>query len=173
MNSVDLFILIGLLAGFILGFKDGFVRKLIGIIGFGLAIITAAVFSSRFGFMIENAFGIEYYLSEIIAALAIFFAVILIFTLIKRIVHPFDKVNNLINQLVGGAVGAIQMLYFISAVLIILSIFNFPDDSTRKASALYKDTQQVIPLTIKYLSNYNPQAKQIIREYINEKDTLK
>jgi membrane protein required for colicin V production len=173
MNSIDLFIILGAIAGFILGFKDGFVRKLIGIIGFALAIICAALFAGQLGFAIESTFGIEFYLAEIIGALLIFFGVIVLFTLIKRVVHPFDKVNNLINQLVGGAIGVIQILYFISAVLLIMSIFNYPDKTIRDKSAFYDSTHQIIPVTIEYLSDYNPGAKQIIRDYINKKDTLK
>ena len=173
MNAIDIIIIVGVLTGFILGFKDGFVRKLIGILGFALAIITAALFAGKIGAMIEAAFGIEFYLAEIIGGVAIFFGVILVFTLLKRIIHPFDRVNNIINQLVGGAVGIVQILFFLSAVLLILNIFNLPDNSAKKSSAFYENTSQLLPLTIDYLSNYTPDSKQIIEDYINEKDTVK
>ena len=104
MILLDALIIIGVLIGFILGFKDGFIRKLVGIAGFIVAVILAVFFAGSLGLMIENAFGIEYYLSEIIGGVVIFFGVLLIFTLLKRVVHPFDKVNNLINQIIGGVI---------------------------------------------------------------------
>jgi uncharacterized membrane protein required for colicin V production len=82
-------------------------------------------------------------------------------------------VNNLINQLVGGIVGSIQILYFLSAIFIIVNIFNLPDKETRQQSQFYGYTHAVIPLTIKYLSYYTPQPRKLIEDYINEKDTLK
>jgi membrane protein required for colicin V production len=172
LNLVDALILIGVLVGFILGFKDGFVRKLIGIVGFVVAIFCAVFLSSSLGLMIENAFLIEFYLSEIIAGILIFFGIIIIFTIIKRIVHPFDKVNNLINQLVGGMVGIVQILYFISALFLIMNIFNFPGERSRESSLFYTNTFKIIPLTIDYLSAYTTEPKQIIKDYIERKDTL-
>ncbi len=171
MNSIDFIIVVTVLVGFVLGFKDGFVRKLIGLIGFVLAIVVAVLFKAKLGAMIEYAFGIEYYLAEIVGGIAIFFGIILIFTLLKRIVHPFDKVNNLINQIVGGVVGAVQLLYFLSAVFLLLNVFNVPSNSTKKSSAFYEGTYKIIPLTIDYLNDYTPRTKEIIKEYINEQDS--
>jgi membrane protein required for colicin V production len=79
-------------------------------------------------------------------------------------------VNNLINQVVGGLVGAIQILYFLSAIFIVINVFNLPDIKTREQSFFYKLNYQVIPLTIQFVSNYTPQPRKLIEEYINEKD---
>ncbi|RKY94227.1 MAG: CvpA family protein [Ignavibacteriae bacterium] len=173
MNAIDIIIIVGVLIGFILGFKDGFIRKLIGVLGFALVIITAALFAGKLGSIIEAVFDIEFYLAEIIGGVVLFFGVILVFTLLKRIIHPFDRVNNIINQLVGGAVGIVQILFFLSAILLILNIFDLPDNSVKKSSAFYENTSELLPLTIDYLSNYTPDSKQIIEDYINEKDTVK
>ena len=171
MNPFDLIIIAVVLVGFVLGYKDGFVRKIIGLIGFALAVVSAAVLKDDLGKLIESTLGIEFYLSEIIGAALIFFSIILIFTLIKRIVHPFDKVNNFINQLIGGIIGGIQLLYFLSAILIILNIFDIPSKNVKSTSALYEYAYKVIPVTIEYINNYTPATKQIIKDYIKDKDT--
>jgi len=171
LNPIDLVIIITVLVGFILGFKDGFVRKLIGLVGFGLAIVLAAFFKDDLGKMVENAFNIEIYLSEIIAGVTIFIGVIVIFTLLKRVVHPFDKVNNLINQIVGGVVGILQLLYFLSAVFLLLNIFNIPAESVKKSSAFYDITYKVIPVTIDLLTTYTAEPKKIINDFIIDPDT--
>ncbi|MFC2103165.1 CvpA family protein [Bacteroidota bacterium] len=171
MNPIDLIIIITVLVGFILGFKDGFVRKLIGIIGFILAIILASLYKDDLGVMIEYALGIEFYLSEIISAIVIFLSVIIVFTILKRVIHPFDKVNNLINQIVGGIVGILQLLIFLSAVFLLLNVFNIPAKDTQESSALYKTTYKIIPVTIELLTTYQPDAEKIIKDYIEEKDS--
>lgn len=173
MIILDVLILVGVIIGFILGFKDGFVRKLIGIIGFVVAVVAAVFLSRGFGSFIENVFRIEYYLAEIIGGLIIFFGTITFFMILKRIVHPFDKVNNLINQIVGGVVGSIQIIYFLSAIFIIVNIFDLPEKATKEHSIFYEKTLKVIPLTIEYLSYYTPEPRKLIEDYINEKDTLR
>jgi len=171
LNAIDLIIIITVLVGFILGFKDGFIRKLIGLIGFVLAIILAALIKDDLGKMIDYAFGIEIYLAQIIGGITIFFGVILIFTLLKRVIHPFDKVNNLINQVVGGVVGIFQLLYFLSAVFLLLNIFDIPGKSVKESSAFYNITYKVIPVTIDFLTNYTPETKKIINDFIIDPDT--
>lgn len=172
MNFIDVIIVVLLLVGFILGFKDGLIRKMIGLLGFGLAIILAIYFSSNLGNVIESVFGIEFYLSEIIGGVAIFCATIIIFAVIKRIIHPFDKVNNLINQLLGGLVGFIQILFFISAALYLLNIFNFPDTKNKNGSLFYYGVYAVLPKTIDYLKKFTPDSKKLIKEYIKDKDSV-
>lgn len=172
MNTVDIIIFITLLIGFVLGFKDGFVRKLIGILGLISAVIITAMLSSKLGLLIEELFDIELYLSEIIAGIVLFFGTVLIFSLLKRVVHPFDKVNNLLNQLVGGAVGVIQLLFFLSAVFLLLNIFEVPGKKTQDDSFLYHHTYNVIPFTINFMKDYTPSTEEIIKNYINQKDTL-
>jgi membrane protein required for colicin V production len=171
LNPVDVIIVVTVLIGFILGYKDGFVRKLIGIIGFALAIISAAVLKDDLGRLIEYAFGMEFYLAEITGGVLIFFTVILIFTLLKRVIHPFDKVNNLINQLIGGVVGVVQLLYFLSAVFLLLNVFDIPGKTVQNESAFYSDTYQIIPVTIEFLNNYTPQTKEIFEDYLKDQDT--
>jgi membrane protein required for colicin V production len=162
-----------ILIGFILGFKDGFVRKLIGLFGFALAIFLAITFANNFGRFIESITGIEIYLSEIMAGILIFLGVIFTFSVIKRFVHPFDKVNNLLNQITGGFVGGIQILFFLSAILVLLNVFNVPEKETRNSSFLYEKVYKIIPATIEYLGEYEAEPKKIIKDYIRDRDTLK
>ncbi len=173
MNIIDVIIPLILLVGFILGFKDGFVRKLIGLIGFAAAIILTINFAGDIGRVIETVFKIEFYLAEIIGGIAIFSVIILFTSIIKRVVHPFDKVNNLINQIGGGAIGIIQILFFLSAVLFILKIFDIPTDTDSKGSFLYSRVYNVIPDVVDYISDQNPQSKNFIKDFINERDTAK
>ena len=172
MNFIDIIILAAVVVGFILGFKDGFVRKLIGIIGFIIAVVLAVLLIKSTGKFIESVFGIEYYLAEIVGGLLVFIGIMIVTTILKRVIHPFDKVNNLINQLVGGFVGVIQLLFFISAIFLLLNIFDFPDKKTQSKSLFYKYAYDVIPTTINLFKNYTPDTRDIIKDYINQKDSI-
>lgn len=173
MSFLDIIIILLFTFGFVLGYKDGFIRKLIGLFGFALAIFLAITYAINLGRMIESVTGIEIYLSEIIAGILIFIAVIIVFSLIKRFVHPFDKVNNLLNQLTGGFVGGIQVLFFLSAFFIILNIFSTPNRESRDNSLFYNKIYSIIPLTIEYLREYEAEPKKIIKDYIRDRDTIK
>ena len=172
MNFIDIVVVVVVIIGFILGFKDGCVRKLIGLVGFALAILLAAKYAFVIGQKINDYLGIEYYLSKIIAGIVIFFAVIILFAVLKRIVHPFDKVNNLLNQIMGGLLGAIQILFFLSGVFFILNVFNTPPEKVRKNSLLYQKVYDIIPYTLNYINSYTPKTKELIKDYINQKDTV-
>jgi membrane protein required for colicin V production len=173
LSILDLILIFFIVLGLILGFKDGFIRKLIGLIGFALAVFLAIRFAFNLGRIIESITGIEIYLSEIIAGILIFLVVILIFSIVKRFIHPFDKVNNFVNQITGAVVGGVQILFFMSAFLIILNVFNTPGTESRNNSVLYDKIYNIIPATIDYLSKYQAEPKKIIKEYIIDKDTLK
>jgi membrane protein required for colicin V production len=172
LNFLDIIIVIIFLIGFILGFKDGLVRKIIGLVGLVVGAFLAFNFASDVGKMIEGFFSIEFYLSELIAAVIIFLVIILIFSFIKRVVHPYDKVNNLINQILGGIIGAAQILFFLSAVFFLLEIFDVPDKNTSRSSLLYKPVYSIIPVSIDYLNNFAPDSKKILKKYIKEKDSV-
>jgi len=159
VNPIDLIIVIVVMIGFILGFKDGLLRKLVGLAGLVLAVFLAALYKGNVGVIIEQTLGMEYYLAEIVGGIIIFFGIILIFTFLKRVIHPFDKINNLINQIVGGIVGAIQLLFFLSAIFLLLNIFGLPSKKVKTSSAFYKDTYKLIPVTIDYLNDYTPKTK--------------
>ena len=173
MNLLDIIILVVIAIGFILGFKDGFVRKIIGLVGFIVASILSIKLAAFSGKIIESVLGIEFYLSEIIGGLAIFILVIVIFSIIKRIIHPFDKVNNIINQIVGGIVGILQILFFLSALFLLLNVFNLPGTKITSKSFFHEKILGIIPSVISSVRVYTPGTKKMIKDYINDKDNVK
>jgi membrane protein required for colicin V production len=172
LNYIDIIIVAIFLIGFILGYKDGMIRKLIGLAGLLIAIYLSITLASSLGRAIESVFGIEFYLAELIGGVLIFLTIILVFSILKRLVHPHDKVNNFINQLLGGIVGALQILFFLSAFFYLLNVFGFPDKKDSRSSLLYSQVFRIVPATVDLVGGY-ADSKQIIKEYINDKDSLK
>ncbi len=66
----------------------------------------------------------------------------------------------------------IQILFFLSAALYILNVFNVPSNNAKKSSLLYTPVYNIVPGTINLLSDYTPDARKRIKDYINDKDTL-
>jgi len=52
-----------------------------------------------------------------------------------------------------------------------LNIFDVPGKSIKESSAFYNTTYKVIPTTIDFLTNYTPEPKKIINDFIIDPDT--
>lgn len=172
MNYIDYIIIAVVLIGFLLGYKDGLVRKVIGILGLIIGVVLAFEFSEDAGEFLAPVFDNEVYLASIIGGIIIFLIVILIASIIKRVVHPVDKVNRFINQLLGGISGAIQMFFFLSGFLLFLNIFDFPAKETRDNSLMYDKVYQVIPVTVDLIIGDNSKSSTFIKDFIEETDSI-
>ncbi len=159
MNYVDVIILVILVIGFALGYKDGIIRKLIGLAGLIIAVLLSYLYSDSLAVIIMPYFNDDAGLSRVVAALLIFFGVLGIVSVIKRIVHPADKVNKFVNQILGGIFGTIQMAVFLSGFLLFFHIFNLPPENIRENSKLYKPIYSVIPSTIDFITGENDTEK--------------
>lgn len=172
MNYVDYIIIAVILIGFILGFKDGLVRKVIGVLGLIAGIVLAFSYSTEVGSFLAPIFDNEQNLAEIIGGILIFLFVILISSIIKRIIHPVDKVNRFVNQILGGLAGAIQMIFFISGFLLFLNIFKVPNQNTRTNSLMYNKMYSVVPTTIDLIIGDKEKADEFINDLIEKKDSI-
>ena len=170
MNYIDYIILILLFIGFILGFKDGLVRKIIGLMGLILGIAIALEYATDLGKLLAPVFNDELYLSEIIAGILLFLVSILLASVIKRLVHPRDKVNKFLNQFLGGLAGTLQITIFISGFLLFLNIFNFPAEADREESFTYQPIYNIIPTAIDLLLENKSEPQGFIKDYIESKD---
>lgn len=172
MNYIDYIIIALGLLGFILGFKDGLIRKIIGITGFILAVFFAYRFSSDGGELISSFLNYDPILSEIMAGIIIFFLIIIATSIIKRVVHPSDKVTLLTNQILGGVIGVLQIAVFLSAAFLLLNVFNYPGKEESKSSYFYKSVYNIIPFSIDFVIGSRPSAKNFFQEYIESKDSI-
>lgn len=170
MTYIDFIILGFIVIGFILGFKDGLIRKIIGLSGLVLGIWISYKYNSALGKVLAPLFDNESYLAEIIASFLIFFAIVILASILKRIVHPHDKVNNFINQTIGGIIGTIQIYFFVSVIFLILHIFNFPSKEIQQKSILYGYTYNFVPNSLKLLLGSDIKAQNFIKDFVESKE---
>ncbi|MGK9369559.1 CvpA family protein [Melioribacter sp. Ez-97] len=172
MNYLDYLIIVVGLIGFILGFKDGLIRKIIGITGLVLAVILTVNFSDELAIILTPVLNDDDYFAKIVAAVLIFLTTIIIFSILKRIVHPSDKVNKLINQIIGGLIGTLQIIIFLSGLFLVLDLLGYPDKQTRTESLMYERVYNIIPGVINFVVDKSSNATDIIKDFIEKTDTL-
>lgn len=172
MNYIDYIIFAAAIIGFILGFKDGLIRKVIGLIGLVVAIILAYKFADDFGNILQPVFNKDEYFSNVIAGILIFLVTILISSIIKRLVHPSDKINLFINQFIGGIIGIIQIVFFLSGLFLFLKVFSFPDKNTGNNSLLYRSIYNLIPSSVDLVLGEREKGADIIKSIIEDKDGI-
>ncbi len=172
MNYIDFIIIAITAVGFILGFKDGLIRKIIGLAGLILGVVFALQFSSALGEILAPILNDDRHLANIASGLLIFLGTIVIASIIKRLVHPSDKVNKMLNQLLGGLAGALQIIFFISGFFLFLNVFNVPAESTRNQSLLYEPVYNIVPSTIDFFIGSQSEASNFIKNFIEDRDQL-
>lgn len=168
MNYLDIIILIILSIGFALGFRDGLIRKIIGLLGLVLGFVFALQFYRPLGSFISPLVNDEIYLAEIVAGFVLFIGAIFLSSVLKRIIHPLDKVNRFTNQLLGAISGTLQILFFISGFLLFLNIFNFPSKDDRDNSFLYSKIYSIIPVTIDLIIGADSDAMNLVKDFIEQ-----
>ncbi|PIQ10647.1 MAG: hypothetical protein COW71_02445 [Ignavibacteriales bacterium CG18_big_fil_WC_8_21_14_2_50_31_20] len=172
MNYIDFIIVFFLIIGFALGFRDGLIRKLIGLIGLVIGFVLALEFYQRLAFFISPYVNNEIYLAEIVSWLFIFIGAIFLASILKRIIHPLDKVNKFTNQLLGGISGTLQILFFISGFLLFLNVFDFPSKDTQETSLLYSKAYNVIPYSIDLIIGENSEAMNLVKDFIEKSSDI-
>ena len=170
MNYIDYIIITIVLIGFILGYKDGLIRKFIGLIGLIVAILLAVNYSGGLGEYLAPMFNNEIYLAKIVSGFVVFFATILAFAILKRLIHPSDKVNKFLNQLLGGIAGTLQIIFFLSVFLLLLNAISIPSEEDINESLFYSPVYSVIPSTIDLIVGADFKTEGFIKDYIDSKN---
>lgn len=170
MNYIDYIIIAIILIGFVLGYKDGLVRKVIGLLGLVVAIFLAITYSGSLGDYLAPMFNNENYLAKIVSAIVIFFATLLVFAIVKRLIHPSDKVNKFLNQLLGGIAGTLQIVFITSVFLLILNTISIPSEDDVNNSILYSSIYSVVPTTIDLIVGSDFKTEGFLKDYLESRD---
>jgi membrane protein required for colicin V production len=170
MNYIDYIFIAIILIGFILGYKDGLVRKVIGLLGLVVAIVLAITYSGSLGDYLSPMFNNENYLAKIVSGFVIFFGTLLLFAIIKRLIHPSDKVNKFLNQLLGGIAGALQIVFITSVFLLLLNIISIPSKDDINNSILYSSIYSVVPTTIDLIVGSDFKTEGFLKDYLESRD---
>lgn len=142
MNIVDIVILIFLAFGALLGFKRGFTKQLVSLVGIFVVIVLSFFLKNpvsvflynnlpfvNFGGIFKDITVINILVYEVIAFFVIFIILYLIFKILLKITSVFEKILNMTiilgipSKILGAILGIVQNLIY---TFIILYILNLP-----------------------------------------------
>lgn len=141
MNVVDIIILIFIGFGFLLGFKRGFTRELVSLLGIFVILVLSFILKNpvsvflysnlpffNFGGVFKDVTVINILVYEIIAFFSVFFVLSIIFRLLLSLTKIFEKVLSatiilgIPSKILGGVLGIIQTIIYSFFVLYILNM---------------------------------------------------
>jgi len=148
MSIIDLIILVPLGYFAVMGFKNGFVRELLGITGIILSIFLTFSYMNALADILISFNLVEKAYAPFASGVFIFIGTLASVQLAAWLIKKFlEKVYlSTANRILGLAFGTLKSGIIVSAMLILLAGFNVPDEQHRKASISYPYVLQLAPL---------------------------
>ena len=150
---VDILIIIFLIFGAIVGFKRGFTRELVSLIGVFSIIILSFMLKNpisvilyknlpffNFGGIFKDITVLNILVYEVIAFFIVFFLLLLIFKILLRITKIFEKVLTLTiilgipSKIIGAILGVVEAIIYSFIILYILSLPTLNIKSVKESS---------------------------------------
>lgn len=164
MNYVDILVAVSVVLFAGLGFKDGFIRKLFGILSFFIGFVLATTLMGTVGKLIISWFEFTAIFSYTVAFFLILLAVILIFSLMYKWLGTKSNVLKMFNRFAGALLGAAQGLLGASLVLILLKFAEMPSEETKRESLFYTEIINIGPKVFDYALSVVPDSKSFFEE---------
>jgi membrane protein required for colicin V production len=165
MTIVDVLIILGLLVSIALGFRDGFMRKFFGILGFLIGLVAATKLMGPAGDLFVDVFGLASESAKIVAFSFVFVAFVILENLFYRKfgIHH-SNILKISSRIAGAIVGIFQGAVAVSLVLIMFNIFQMPSAETKENSLLYKPIFVIAPAVFDYATSWLPESKAFLDE---------
>ena len=177
MNVVDIIILIFLGFGALIGFKRGFTRQLVSLIGIFVILVLSFLFKNpisvflynnlpffNFGGIFKDITVLNILVYEVIAFFIVFFVLTIIFKLLLVVTKIFEKVLTatiilgIPSKILGAILGVVQYIIYIFIVLYILSLPIFKlsiIDNSKIANTILEKTPILNKVCDKTLDVFN------------------
>lgn len=177
MNILDFFIIVPIAYFGYRGFMNGFIKEFFGIAGIILAVFVAFRYMDPVsGFLtpfVKNADN-----ATLVTGILIF---ILVMVIVQAAAYWLEEVFDIIrlsiiNQAAGLLFAAGKSAIVISAVLLLLSGFNIPQENTRSESVTYPSVIYLAPMAYNLVAAIYPDTENFIRtveKSIRENNTLR
>lgn len=174
MNTTDILIIIGISFFVVVGFRDGFFKKVFGFFGFWGGLIAAIKFMDPVSELLRGWIDLSIEVAVIIAFFVIFlFCVVLVNLLYRWWGKSGSETLAIRTRIWGSALGLCQGLLVVSLVLLMFSIFDSPSEEEQKASLLYKKTIGIAPFVFDYSTRWMPSSKAFFEEVKSKIETFK
>ncbi|MDR0230959.1 MAG: CvpA family protein [Dysgonamonadaceae bacterium] len=171
MNWLDLAIIIFVAIGLIKGLFDGFVKQVISLVSFVFAIFFAGKIARPMRDFLSHDSVTNIISPHIITAVCYILAFILIIVLFSWLGKLLNKAMlgpiSFINHVLGGVVGCIFTLLFLSLLFNLLTVFDSDSrvlkEQVKNESVLFYKVELMVPLISPFIKE-----AQKLNEYLPE-----
>lgn len=169
MAFMDIVIGMVLLLFMASGFRNGFLKKMIGLVCLIASLVIATKFSADLSELITTNLNVS--LSKSTGFFLSFILIVLGITLIQSILYRmiFKEISEAMwNKLLGLVMGLVEGGLAISITLIVLSIYlDMPSIETKQTSELYKPVKNFAPMVFDQVNSYLPESEDFFYSVTN------
>ena len=172
---LDIYCIIGIAVFIVIGFRDGFSKKIFGFFGVWGGLIAAIKLLAPVSEFLGQWMTLD---NESAVALTITFIFVLSMILVNIVFRWFGKTGDetlsIRHRIAGSVLGACQGVMAVSLVLVVLGLLDIPSEEDRKGSVLYGKMVHLSPLVYDYSTRWIPDSKSFNDEMTSkiEKFTL-
>lgn len=165
MVMLDLLIVLILIASTLLGIKDGFFKKVFGVLGFWFGFVLATKYMGVVAGWLISWLDMDSDGAHIIGYGTIFTAVVVAVNLGYRWFGQTGKETlSPKSRIAGGVFGFAEGLVLASLLLLAMSVFGEPDDRTKRESAFYYPLVTVAPDVFDYSLSWMSSGREFVDE---------
>ncbi len=151
MNSLDIYILIPIVFGFIIGIFRGMVKEIISLMVIFIGILFSRNLAPFISVWLMKWFKISVTSVQPISIIIAFLLIAIVLIIIGKIIHKMVKALSLgsINAVIGGIISTIKYALIVSVLLVLLEAldnqFAFLDENLKSESTLYRPVKNFAP----------------------------
>jgi uncharacterized membrane protein required for colicin V production len=160
---LDILIFIPILMCILFGFRDGTVRKLVAIVVLIAGLILGQLYMRDVGNLLAGQGEGNKEGSPMNGFLVIFIGMFIVQGLLYRILAKNYKIGGFADKLGGLALGFIEGALFVSSLLFIFAMSDFPDKNNKHDSQFYKSVVNIAPQILDMTSTLGPDAIEKIK----------
>lgn len=161
---VDFAIVLPIIFGGLLGFRDGSVRKIVSILVTFGAIFVAKLFMYDAGDILAEQLNTDRGWAPLHAYLIIFFCILALQSLLYRVITGNYKIGGLADRITGSVLGAVHTALVVSVVLAIFEIKDFPSERTVRESRAYAPVRNIASALLDLVKQTVPQVSDTIEK---------
>ena len=154
---LDILIFVPMLMCILFGFRDGSVRKIVAIVVLIAGLILGQLYKRDVGNLLAGQ-GEGNEGSPVNGFLIIFLGMFIVQGLLYRILAKNYKIGGFADKIAGIALGFIEGAIFVSALLFIFALSDFPDKNNKRDSQFYKSVVNIAPQILDMTSTIGPDA---------------
>lgn len=169
MEGIDFVILLGVIFYVILGFRDGFMKKVFGIIGFWGGLVLAGKFMTSVGGWIYASVGFSHDTSFVLAFAAIFTCISVMCNVSFRWFGVANSNTMTVKARFGGGVlGLAQGILAVSLLMVMLSVFEMPSEESKKDALFFEITADIAPMVFDASTAWIPDSRAFVNEVMEK-----